>query len=67
VPLKAKSHSKSWREAEAADEEDKLDELADPSKKEKPEDEAFVKEAAEILLDAYLTETPKEVVAKHRP
>ncbi len=58
---------KSWREAEAADEEDKLDELADPSKKEKPEEEAFVKEAGEILLDAYLTETPKEVVAKHRP
>jgi len=57
---------KTWREAENANDEDKEEELADSSKKEKPEDEAFVKEAAEILLDASLTETPKESVAKSR-
>lgn len=57
---------KTWREAENLEEEDKEDDLADPSKKEKPEDEAFVKEAAEILLDASLTttETPSQSVAK---
>ncbi|HNN28738.1 MAG TPA: carboxy terminal-processing peptidase, partial [Agitococcus sp.] len=57
---------KTWREAEAANDEEKEDELADSNKKEKPEDEAFVKEAAEVLLDATLTETPKESVAKGR-
>lgn len=57
---------KTWREAEAANDEEKEDELADSNKKEKPEDEAFVKEAAEVLLDATLTEAPKESVAKGR-
>jgi carboxyl-terminal processing protease len=55
---------KTWREVEAANEEDKDDELADPSKKDKPEDEAFVKEAAEILLDAFTTQSADETVAK---
>jgi carboxyl-terminal processing protease len=50
---------KTWREVEAANEEDKDDELADPSKKDKPEDEAFVKEAAEILLDAFTTQSAR--------
>lgn len=55
---------KTWREVEAESDEDKEEELADPSKKEKPEDEAFVKEAAEILIDAFTVNPPKEVVAK---
>ncbi|HNH44495.1 MAG TPA: carboxy terminal-processing peptidase, partial [Agitococcus sp.] len=57
---------KTWREAEAANGDDKEDELADNNKKEKPEDEAFVTEAAEVLLDATLTENPKETIAKGR-
>ena len=59
---------KTWREAEDQNEEDQADELADPSKKEKPEDEAFVKEAAEILLDASLSanEVPVQSVAKRK-
>ncbi len=54
---------KTWREAEAASDEDKAanDEFAEPSKKEKPEDEAFVTEAAQILLDAVL---PDAKIAK---
>jgi carboxyl-terminal processing protease len=55
---------KTWREVESANDEDKEDELADPSKKDKPEDEAFVKEAAEVLLDAFVTQSPEETVAK---
>ncbi|MBL0229427.1 MAG: carboxy terminal-processing peptidase [Moraxellaceae bacterium] len=55
---------KTWREVEAENDEDKEDELADPSKKDKPEDEAFVKEAAEVLLDAFATQSPEETVAK---
>ncbi len=59
---------KTWREAEDQNEDDQVDELADPSKKEKPEDEAFVKEAAEILLDASLSanDAPIQSVAKRK-
>ncbi len=54
---------KTWREAEAANDEEKpaADEFAEPTKKEKPEDEAFVNEAAQILLDAAL---PDAKIAK---
>lgn len=48
---------KTWREAEASsnsDESGANEEYADPSKKEKPEDEAFVRESAQILLDVTL-------------
>ena len=63
---------KNWREAEAANDDDKdspADDFADPTKKEKPEDEAFVKEAGEILIDAKLGELKngQDVVASRRP
>ena len=47
---------KTWREADAANDEEKAitEEFAEPNKKPKPEDEAFVTEAAQILLDAAL-------------
>jgi carboxyl-terminal processing protease len=55
---------KTWREAEAANDEENAavpEEFAEPSKKEKPEDEAFVTEAAQILLDTIL---PDAKIAK---
>jgi len=61
---------KTWREAEAANDEENAavpEEFAEPSKKEKPEDEAFVTEAAQILLDTILPDVKiakKESVSK---
>ena len=61
---------KTWREAEAANDEENSsvpEEFAEPSKKEKPEDEAFVTEAAQILLDTILPDAKiakKESVSK---
>jgi carboxyl-terminal processing protease len=46
---------KNWREAEAAQDKDSAD--VDPSK-EKPEDQAYVVEAANILLDSMISEPP---------
>jgi carboxyl-terminal processing protease len=46
---------KNWHEAEAAQDKDSED--PDPSK-EKPEDQAFVTEAANVLLDSVIAEPP---------
>lgn len=46
---------KTWREAEAANDADgnpDTEDLPDPNAKEKPEDEAYLREAGQILLDA---------------
>ena len=62
---------KTWREAEAANDEENSsvpEEFAEPSKKEKPEDEAFVTEAAQILLDTILPDAKiakKELLSSH--
>ena len=59
------------REAEAANDEENSsvpEEFAEPSKKEKPEDEAFVTEAAQILLDTILPDAKiakKELLSSH--
>ncbi|PTQ87921.1 carboxy terminal-processing peptidase [Agitococcus lubricus] len=60
---------KSWREAEAANDEETPEDFSDPNKKEKPEDEAFVTEAAQILLDATESgsKATQDVVAKRQP
>ncbi len=49
---------KSWREAEAANDSDGNPDTVDapdPGAKEKPEDEAYVREAAQVLLDSVLS------------
>jgi carboxyl-terminal processing protease len=63
---------KTWREAEAANDEENAavpEEFAEPNKKEKPEDEAFVTEAAQILLDTILPDAKiaKESINKPVP
>ena len=55
---------KTWREAEAAADPDgnpDTVEAPDPTAKEKPEDEAYIREAGQVLLDAILAPPLKMV------
>lgn len=61
---------KTWREAEAANDADgnpDTVEAPDPGAKEKPEDEAYVREAGQVLLDAVLAPPLKVVRSTSLP